>query len=168
MKAFQTNVAAAVTPFVLALGLVTTNAFAGPGHAHGGHETTSQGQEIGKPGDSKKVSRVVSIDMNDLMRFGPSDIAVKQGETIRFVVSNKGKLVHEIVLGTMDELKAHGASMQMAPDAAHDDPSAARVDPGQQKALVWQFTKVGDVFYACLIPGHFEAGMVGKIKVLKG
>ncbi|OWW22636.1 cupredoxin domain-containing protein [Noviherbaspirillum denitrificans] len=168
MRAIHTTSATAFTPFVLALGLVATNASAGPGHAHGGHETTSQGQEFGKPGDTNKISRVVSVDMNDLMRFGPSDIAVKQGETIRFVVSNKGKLVHEMVLGTMDELKAHGASMQMTPDAAHDDPSAARVDPGQKKALVWQFTKVGDVFYACLIPGHFEAGMVGKIKVLKG
>ena len=168
MKGVPTTSATAVSTIVFALGLFATNAIASPGHGHGGHGAAPQEQEFGESGNPKKTSRAIAVDMNDLMRFAPSDIVVKQGETIRFVVSNKGKLVHEMVLGTMDQLKAHGESMQMNPDVSHDDPSAARVDPGRKKALVWQFTKVGDVYYACLIPGHFEAGMVGKIKVLKG
>ncbi len=168
MKNIRTTTVAVHFTFTFALVLASASAFADPGHDHGGHGTSPQEQVFGKLGDPKRISRGIDVDMTDLMRFNPSDITVKRGETIRFVVSNKGKLVHEMVLGTMEELKSHGASMRANPDSSHDDPSSARVDPGQKKALVWQFSKAGDFFYACLIPGHFEAGMVGKIKVMKG
>lgn len=41
----------------------------------------------------------------------------------------------------------------------------AHVAPGKTETIVWQFTKVGEFHYACLIPGHFEAGMIAKIIV---
>jgi len=87
---------------------------------------------------------------------------------VRFVVANKGKLMHEMVIGTMDELKKHGELMKKHPTMEHDEPYMSHVAPGKKEDLVWQFTKAGEFYYACLIPGHFEAGMIGKIKVVKG
>jgi uncharacterized cupredoxin-like copper-binding protein len=105
--------------------------------------------------------------MSDAMRFSPREITVEQGETIKFVVANKGKLMHEMVLGTMDELKAHGEMMKQNPEMEHDDPYMAHVSPGKKEEMVWQFTKAGEFNYGCLAPGHFEAGMLGKVKVVK-
>jgi uncharacterized cupredoxin-like copper-binding protein len=122
---------------------------------------------FGKEGDPKQVTRTITIDMNDTMRFNPSRIKVRQGETIRFVVKNKGKLGHEMVLGTMDELKAHGELMKKNPEMEHDEPYMAHVKPGDKEEMVWQFTKAGEFTYGCLAPGHFEAGMLGKITVTR-
>lgn len=121
---------------------------------------------FGKQGHPKKVTRTITIDMSDNMRFAPEDITVKQGETIRFVVANKGEMMHEMVIGTMDELKAHGELMKKHPTMEHDEPYMFHVSPGKKENLVWQFTEAGKFYYACLIPGHFEAGMIGKIKVV--
>lgn len=121
--------------------------------------------DFGKQGDPAKVTREIKIDMNDAMRFTPSDLKIRQGETIRFVVSNKGKVLHEMVLGSMDQLKAHGEMMRQHPGMEHDDPYMAHVKPGAKQRMVWQFTKAGEFNFACLAPGHFEAGMIGKIKV---
>jgi uncharacterized cupredoxin-like copper-binding protein len=120
---------------------------------------------IGKPGDPKSVSRIVKVKMSDAMRFEPSSIAVKKNETIRFVVSNGGKLKHEMVLGNMAELKKHAALMMQHPEMEHTDPNQVSVLPGKTGELIWQFTKAGKVDFACLEPGHFEAGMVGKVAV---
>lgn len=103
-----------------------------------------------------------------MLRFGPSDITVKQGETIKFVVHNKGKMLHEMVLGTKEELKAHGHLMKKHPGMERDERYMAHVSAGKKQTMVWQFTNAGEFYYACLLPGHFEAGMVGKIKVVKG
>lgn len=145
-------------------------------HAHGetdsvakaNTEISAEEHGFGKQGDPKNVTRTIAIDMSDRMRFGPSEITVKEGETIRFVVTNKGKMLHEMVIGTMGELKAHAEMMKKHPGMEHDEPYMAHVGAGKKQELVWQFTKGGEFYFACLIPGHFEAGMLGKIKVLKG
>ena len=168
MNTFATVISSAV----IASSFAATSAFADTGHhSHGASHRAADGPEanaLGRPGDAKKVGRTIAVEMTDAMRFGPSALTVRQGETIRFAVMNKGKLLHEMVLGTMDELKAHGKAMSQDPDAVHHDPSSARVEPGQRSDIVWQFTKAGEVYFACLVSGHFEAGMVGKIKVLRG
>ncbi|MFC7514389.1 plastocyanin/azurin family copper-binding protein [Herbaspirillum sp. GCM10030257] len=123
---------------------------------------------FGKQGDPKNVTRTIVIGMSDTMRFDPVDITVREGETIKFVVTNKGQMMHEMVIGTMDELKAHGELMKRHPGMEHDEPYMSHVSPGKREQMVWQFTKTGEYYYACLIPGHFEAGMVGKITVKKG
>jgi uncharacterized cupredoxin-like copper-binding protein len=120
---------------------------------------------LGKPGDPGKVTRSVEVEMNDAMRFQPDSIRVKQGETIRFVVRNSGKVKHEMVLGTIKELKAHAEMMRKFPEMEHADPNQVSVEPGRTGELVWQFTKAGTFDFACLVPGHFEAGMVGKVRV---
>jgi uncharacterized cupredoxin-like copper-binding protein len=123
---------------------------------------------FGREGDPRKVTRTININMNDTMRYTPSEITIKQGETVRIVAHNKGNALHEMVIGTMDELKAHGELMKQNPGMEHDEPYMAHVAPGGKAELVWQFTKAGDFNFGCLAPGHFEAGMVGKIKVTKG
>jgi uncharacterized cupredoxin-like copper-binding protein len=120
---------------------------------------------LGKPGDPKKLSRTVEITMSDAMRFRPSSVAVKRNETIRFVLKNEGKLKHEMVLGTIKELKAHAALMLKFPEMEHADPNQASVDPGKTGELVWQFTKAGTFDFACLQAGHYEAGMKGQVMV---
>ncbi len=93
------------------------------------------------------------------------EFTVKQGDTVRFVARNKGKVLHEMVLGTMDELKEHAELMRKHPGMEHDEPYMAHVAPGKTERIVWQFTKAGEFYYGCLVPGHFEAGMIGKIVV---
>ena len=99
------------------------------------------------------------------MRFSPDHIQVKRGETIRFVVRNNGKVKHEMVLGSPAELKEHAALMRKFPEMEHADPNQVAVEPGQTGELVWRFTRSGKFDFACLQPGHFEAGMVGKVAV---
>ena len=120
---------------------------------------------LGKPGDSGKVTRSIQVEMNDTMRFKPASIKVKRGETIRFIVRNAGKEKHEMVLGTIKELKVHAELMRKFPEMEHADPNQVGVEPGKTGELVWQFTKAGSVGFAFLAPGPLEAGRVGKVRV---
>jgi uncharacterized cupredoxin-like copper-binding protein/Cu/Ag efflux protein CusF len=122
-------------------------------------------ETLGRPGDPGKVTRNVEVEMNDAMRFSPASIRVKRGETIRFIVRNTGKLKHEMVLGTIEELKQHAELMRKFPEMEHADPNQTSVEPGKTGELIWQFTNAGTFDFACLEPGHYEAGMVGKVQV---
>jgi uncharacterized cupredoxin-like copper-binding protein len=124
------------------------------------HSTVS-----GKAFDARKAARVIEVDMNDTMRFTPAEIAVKRGDTVRFVVRNLGKLPHEMVLGTMKELREHAEHMKEHPGMEHSEPNMLHLAPGARGEMGWQFTRAGEFHYGCLEPGHFEAGMVGKITV---
>lgn len=149
---------------MLSLSSVT---YADAGHHHDAsmemHE--DHASAIGKPGDPGKVTRTMTVDMNDTMRFNPAKINVKKGETIKFVVKNSGKIKHEMVLGSIKELKEHAAMMKKMPGMEHADENMVVVEPGKTGEIVWQFTKPGKFDFACLQPGHFEAGMKGKIAV---
>jgi uncharacterized cupredoxin-like copper-binding protein len=90
---------------------------------------------------------------------------VKKGLTVRFVVRNSGELPHEMVLGTMDDLKKHAAMMKKNVEMDPDDANVARVEPGSSGEIVWNFTRSGEFYYGCLVPGHFEAGMIGTVVV---
>lgn len=143
-------------------------------HTDSPHKGTSARKAIsteektfGHEGDPNKVSRTVSVDMSDRMRFAPDVISIRQGETVRFVLKNSGKVMHEMVLGTMQELKEHAEIMKKHPGMEHDEAYMAHVAPGKTGRIVWQFTKPGEFFYGCLIPGHFESGMIGRINVTK-
>ena len=120
---------------------------------------------MGQPGVAAKVTRTIEVDMNDAMRFTPSDIAVKKGETVKFIVKNSGKIKHEMVLGSNQELKEHAAMMQKFPEMEHADANQISVDPGKTGQIIWKFSKAGTFDFACLQPGHFEAGMKGQVKV---
>ena len=124
-------------------------------------EPTAFGQE----GNPKKVARTIQVDMSDNMRFTPADLSVKKGETVRFVVRNRGQVLHEMVLGTKQAIAEHAALMKKFPEMEHADANMAHVKPGKNGDIVWQFTQAGEFQFACLQPGHFEAGMVGKLTV---
>ena len=126
---------------------------------------STEEHSFGRQGDPKKVSRTVTVDMSDAMRFSPSEVRVREGETIRFVAKNGGKVMHEMVLGNLAELKAHGELMKKFPNMEHDAPYMAHVPPGTKQEIVWTFTKAGEFHYGCLLPGHLEAGMIGKVIV---
>ena len=145
-----------------------TGAMAHGDENHGKKEeqqTGDHGAALGKPGDPGKVTRSIRVEMNDTMRFKPANIKVKRGETIRFIVRNSGKVKHEMVLGTIKELKEHAELMRKFPEMEHADPNQVSVEPGMTGELIWQFSKAGTFDFACLVPGHFEAGMVGKVRV---
>ncbi|KRH98549.1 plastocyanin/azurin family copper-binding protein [Curvibacter sp. PAE-UM] len=143
---------------------LSSSAFAGGNHA-GGHGHDDEETAIGKPGVAARVNRTITIEMNDSMRYTPADVQVKQGETVRFVVKNVGKVKHELSLGTQQELMEHLEQMKKFPDMEHDEPSKVTLAPGKQGEIIWQFTKAGTVNFACLMPGHYEAGMKGAVKV---
>lgn len=139
-----------------------TAVFASGNHA-GGHARAEE--SIGKAGDAAKVDRMVTVDMNDAMRFTPSSITVRQGETVRLVVKNSGKLKHELVLGTEKDLKAHYEVMKKNPEMEHAEDNMVTLAPGKTGELVWHFTQSGTVHFACLQPGHYDAGMKGMVTV---
>jgi len=132
---------------------------------HGSGATGGHDSAAGKPGDPAKVSRTVPVEMDDNMRFTPSEISVKAGETIRFFVVNKGKIPHEMVIGSQAELDEHAEMMKKMPGMKHAEPNQINLEPGKRGGIVWTFDKAGTFAFACLVPGHKEAGMVGKIAV---
>ena len=124
---------------------------------------------FGRTGNPKQVSRTIVFDMTDDMRFRPDHITVKRGETLRFRAVNRGKVMHELVIGTEHELIEHAELMKRFPTMEHDEPFMAHVQPGTSGEIVWQFTEAGTFRFACLMPGHawndLREGMVGTIVV---
>jgi len=141
-------------------------ALASGNHA-GGHTHGTTDKAYGTPGAAANVGRTITVDMTDNMRFAPSSIRVKTGETVRFVVKNSGQVRHEFSLGTQRELAEHAAAMKKFPDMEHDEPNMVSLPPGGQGEVIWQFSKAGKVDFACLQPGHFEAGMKGQVSVTR-
>ena len=144
---------------VSVLVLAASAVMAGPGHGS---------NPVGEPGKAAQATHTVEVDMADNMRFTPGEISVRQGETVHFVVKNSGAVKHELVLGTLEELRAHYAMMLKMPNMEHADDNRVTVQPGKTGEIIWQFTKAGTVSFACLLPGHYEAGMKGAVKVKAG
>ena len=148
----------------IGLALLTASTLASSVGTHaGGHGTAA----IGEPGVPGAVTRTVIVDMTDAMRFIPSSVNVKQNETIRFAVKNSGKLKHEMVLGSAKELKEHYELMKKHPEMEHADPNMITLAPGATGEIVWRFTRSGTVHFGCLQPGHYDAGMKGKVNVVR-
>ena len=122
-------------------------------------------QDWGIAGEAKAVRRTIPITMSDDMRFTPDHIEAKRGETVRFTHRNVGKVMHEMVIGTPAALAEHAALMEKFPEMEHEEPWMAHVAPGGKGEIVWQFNRAGAFEFACLIPGHYQAGMRGTIVV---
>lgn len=119
----------------------------------------------GRPGDPAEVDRTINISMYDTMRFDPARIDVKAGETVRLHVENDGRIRHELVLGSVQELKEHAGMMRRMPGMKHAEANAVSLEPGVQGDIVWRFGAPATVEFACLEPGHMQAGMVGRVVV---
>lgn len=146
-------------------------AIALPAWAHGEkpHRATGPVVKEQKPwgiaADARQARRTVDIRMSDDMRLSPSHLEVTEGETLRLRAVNAGRVMHEIVIGTPEELAAHAELMKKHPGMEHDEPYMAHVPPGKRGDIVWTFNRPGEFAFACLIAGHFEAGMRGTIRV---
>jgi uncharacterized cupredoxin-like copper-binding protein len=148
----------------IGMSLASATAVASGTHAGGnGHDE----EAVGKPGIVTATSRVVTVSMSDNMRFSPARVNAKQGETIRFIIKNDGNTKHEFVLGSEKDLKEHYEVMKKNPEMEHSDPNMITLAAGESGEVVWQFTKAGKIDFACLQPGHYDAGMKGAVMVAK-
>ena len=136
-------------------------------HAKQTEPVRKEQKDWGIAGDARAVTRTIEIKMSDQMRFTPAVIEVREGQTVRLVHRNGGNQLHEFVLGTKKELDEHAALMQKFPNMEHDEPYMAQVAAGKRSEMVWTFNRPGEFDFACLIAGHYQSGMVGKITVAK-
>jgi uncharacterized cupredoxin-like copper-binding protein len=144
--------------------LVALSAAAAPAPAFGHEKHEHESYSAGEPGDPKKPSRTIEVEMSE-MAFTPSRIKVKRGEQIRFVVRNVGSEDHEFLLATKDENLKHAELMKKNTRMEHDDPNGVRLGPKKSAEIVWKFTKAGSFEYSCLIPDHRDYGMIGHVTV---
>ena len=152
----------------------------------------AQSYDFGQPAAAAKATRSVEVVMGD-MSFTPKAIDINAGETIRFVLVNKGQLLHEFNLGDAAMHAKHQQEMLQMQQSGmltptgmmdmdhgsmaamdhssqghamkHDDPNSVLVEPGKTAELTWTFSKAANLEFACNIPGHYQAGMVGKLTV---
>jgi uncharacterized cupredoxin-like copper-binding protein len=152
--------------FKLALALLAVGFFSAMAGASGTH-TGGHGAAgiIGQPGKAARVGRTITITMLDSMRYSPARVTVNKGETVRFIVKNAGNMKHELVLGTEKELQEHYEVMKKNPEMEHEDDNMVTVQPGETGEIIWHFTRAGTIGFACLLPGHYEAGMKGTVRV---
>ncbi|PKR56546.1 MULTISPECIES: cupredoxin domain-containing protein [Thalassospira] len=174
-----------VSTFILgALVGLQSPAFAGAGHS-GGHNDGAS--EIGAPGEISDVRRTIRITMEDNF-YDKEKIIVRGGETVRFVIENKGEFVHEFNIGTAAMHAGHQEEMMMMMEHGaleadkinmdmmemdmgngmtmkHDDPNSVLLEPGKSAEVIWTFPKDAELEYACNVPGHYESGMVGKVRL---
>ena len=144
------------------LGTAAILALSWPANGHDQH--SSRTFSAGEPGNPKKPSRTIEVEMSE-MDYKPSSIEVKRGEQIRFVVRNVGFEDHEFLLATTEDNLKHGEAMRKHPHMEHDDPNGVRLAPKKSAEMIWKFTKRGTFEYSCLIPDHREHGMIGKVTV---
>ena len=154
----------------LMLALSGSLALADGSGEHSHHQAMNAGamgeaSDFGKPGVATGVKRTIEISMGDNMRFTPDNIQIRQGETIRFTLKNTGATQHEMVLGTADDVREHAEMMKKMPNMQHTDANIVRVEPGKSGDIIWNFDLEGEFQFACLMPGHREAGMTGSITV---
>lgn len=168
-----------ITALAMAAALSAPAVWAAPGHGDGHHDA---GSNIGQPGEASEASRTIEVSLYDNY-FEPEDISVKAGETVRFVVKNEGVFVHEFNIGTAAMHDAHQEEMMMMmqhgmlePDRIndnmdmdghtmeHDDPNSVLLEPGESAEIVWNFTEATDLEFACNVPGHYQAGMMGQFR----
>lgn len=167
------GIAATISSIMNAFQLIAASALLAGASASFAHDATSHHdastpavqQPWGIAGQASDVRRTITLQMTDDMRFSPAHLEVRQGETVRLRVENRGQLKHEIVLGTPQTLDEHAAMMLKHPGMEHGAPHMAHVDPGKAGELVWRFNRPGNFDFACLIAGHYQAGMRGTITV---
>jgi uncharacterized cupredoxin-like copper-binding protein len=146
---------------------LTTHSDAALADAQHKHKTAA----IGEPGKATAKTRTVQITLGDNY-YEPASLTVKAGETVRFVLKNTGQLLHEFNIGTAAMHAEHQEQMAMMMDHGMLTPTGinqtmTNMDhanmPGKTKELVWKFSRTADLEFACNMPGHYQAGMVGKV-----
>jgi len=121
------------------------------------------------PGTADAVSKTIAITMlekdDGSMAFEPASISASKGQTIRLVFTNAGNTDHEFVMDTSESILEHKVVMEKWPEMEHAEPNSLRLKSGGNGEIIWNFSQAGEFQFACLIPGHYEAGMHGKLSV---
>ena len=143
---------------------------------------------IGMQGNKESVDRTIKVSMYDNY-YQPSKFIIKKNETIKFIVQNKGELVHEFNIATKKMHLKHQPEMLMMveneilladkidkkkmmemskknPSMAHKHSNSVLLAPGESAELIWNFSNSAVIEAACNVPGHYEAGMVAEIENL--
>lgn len=167
-RAAITRLAASATAVTFPLLATRAHAHTDKPHAPKKDPVLKEQKDWGIAGDAKSAKRSIAVGMADTMRFTPARIEVRLGETLKFVVRNTGKVMHEFVIGTKAENAKHAEMMIKFPNMEHDEPYMAHVPPGKTGEIVWTFNRAGEFEFACLIAGHYQGGMVGTIMVAPG
>ena len=141
---------------------------------------------IGEKGKLSEVDRVIEIKMYDNF-YEPNEIKVKKGETIKFKVYNFGEFVHEFNIATKEMHLKHQPEMmklveneillankidkkkmkEMAKkdhSMSHSHSNSVLLEPNENGEIIWKFNTEAKLEAACNIPGHYETGMIAKIK----
>lgn len=151
--------------FGLLITALATPALASGNHA-GGH---GEAMAVGEPGKKANATQTIRVTMKETedgkMIFTPSTFKVRKGQTVVFAIKNAGELDHEFVLDQEDKIIEHKAAMEKFPEMEHDDPNAIRLAAGKSGEIIWKFTNDGTFKIACLVPGHYDAGMHGDVTV---
>ncbi|AWM28700.1 cupredoxin domain-containing protein [Sinorhizobium fredii] len=151
--------------FGLLVAALATSALASGNHV-GGH---GEAMAVGEPGKKANATQTIRVTMKETedgkMLFTPSTFKVRKGQTIVFAIKNAGELDHEFVLDQEDKVMEHKAVMEKFPEMEHDDPNAIRLAAGESGEIIWKFTNGGTFKIACLVPGHYDAGMHGDVTV---
>jgi uncharacterized cupredoxin-like copper-binding protein len=163
MKKIENTLAASLLAITFALSPLA--AHAGAGHSEELMVFDPTETEFGRYKPKMHVTKTIEIVMSDEMRFSPSVIQVEKGDVIKFVHENPGQMMHEFVLGTSDSLAMHAKMMKKYPGMEHSEPYMTHVAPGKKGEVIWQFSEAGEFSFGCLIPGHFDASMKGKVLV---
>jgi uncharacterized cupredoxin-like copper-binding protein len=151
-------------PFLPLVAALAITGFASAAFAHGDEKHFSAG-EPGKAGEKSRTVEVVMKEGDGEMSFTPNYVEVKRGEQIHFILKNQGELKHEFMLASVKENAEHGKLMEKFPEMEHDDPNGKTLEAGKSAEILWKFTKAGTFEFACLIPGHHQAGMHGLVIV---
>jgi uncharacterized cupredoxin-like copper-binding protein len=166
MKKTETMFAASLLAITFSLTPMSVFASGDHDHSHGKMmEFDPTENEFGNYRPGMHITKTIEVEMSDEMRFTPSFIKVKKGDVIKFVHRNKGQTMHEFVLGTADSLAEHAEMMKKFPGMEHSEAYMTHVAPGKKGEVIWQFSETGEFAFGCLIPGHFDAGMKGKVIV---
>ncbi len=153
----------ATLAIIMTIGASATYGHTGETHAERSYDPVNN--EFGAYEPNIKPDRVIEVTMDDNMRFEPASIEVSKGDVLEFRVRNAGELMHEFVLGTGESLQQHAEMMKKFPGMEHDEPYMAHVPPGDSMSILWKFDKAGEFGFACLLPGHYDAGMKGDLAV---
>tara|TARA_B100001758_G_scaffold221618_1_gene211068 strand:+ start:59 stop:556 length:498 start_codon:yes stop_codon:yes gene_type:complete len=140
---------------------------------------------IGEKGKLSEVNKTIEIKMYDNY-FEPKEIKIKKNETVRFLITNYGELVHEFNIATREMHLNHQDEMMKMMEygillgdkidkqkmkelskkdhsLAHSHKNSLLLEPNQSGELIWKFSKDIVLEAACNVPGHYDSGMITKI-----
>ncbi|MDF2630507.1 MAG: hypothetical protein K0R39_4338 [Symbiobacteriaceae bacterium] len=105
-------------------------------------ELVQKDPAVDVPFNQEKRIEIIMVDH----KFEPANITVPQHTKVTFVLTNRGKYLHEFELG-------------------HYAVELEEVFPGETKEITVVTLDAGEFELACHYPGHYEVGMHGTLKV---